>query len=156
MGSGKTTVGERLAGELSRTFHDTDRMVEEKQQKTIQRIFEEEGEACFRELEWEALRSMGDRPHLVIATGGGLFAASRPRRYMKARGLTVWLDVPIETSMLHVGEGSGRPLWAPEDPLDFRAFFERRRAAYALADLRIAAADSPPEKLVQRVLSYFR
>ena len=154
MGSGKTTAGQRLASHLARPFHDTDRLVEQQAGRSIERIFEESGEAEFRRLEWEVLRSLDAREPAVVAAGGGLFDAPEPRRLMRRRGLTIWLQVPSSVALERVGRGAGRPLWQTRDPITFRAFFERRAAAYALAERRIDASGDP-DSVVQRLLDGF-
>ncbi len=151
MASGKSSVGRALAGRLGAEFEDTDALVEAAAGTTIEAIFREEGEGRFREREWEALRSLGGRGALVAATGGGLFLGAMQRAFMKARGVTVWLDVPFEVAVARVGSGAGRPLWASADPIAFRAFFEKRRAAYALADVHVAAGVGDPDAIAERI-----
>ena len=79
-----------------------------------------------------------------------------PRRFMKRCGRTVWLDAPLEICTRRVGLASVRPLWNPGNPLDFRAFFERRRAAYALAHIRLAGLTDDPGETVRRLLDRLR
>ena len=67
------------------------------------------------------------------------------------RVMIVELDVPAALLRERVGEGDGRPLWDPGDPVAWRMFLERRRAAYALADLRIAAGASPAARLAREI-----
>jgi len=153
MGSGKTRAGAALARRLSREFVDTDALVVAREGRSVGEIFSGSGEEEFRRAEWEALRSLAGRRGIVVATGGGLFLGSAQRRWMKKRGRTVWLDVPLAVARGRVGEGDERPLWLPGDPVALRAFFEKRRAAYALAALRVAAAPGGPEDLAERILT---
>lgn len=71
MGSGKSTVGRGLAKELGLSFIDLDDYIEERNFKTIPKIFAEEGEDAFRKLEQKALREVAEFENVVIATGGG-------------------------------------------------------------------------------------
>ncbi|HJS72503.1 MAG TPA: shikimate kinase [Acidimicrobiia bacterium] len=71
MGTGKTTVGQLLARRLSMTFVDTDELIESRH-GSITRIFEEAGEAGFREIERRVAVEVGRRDGQVIATGGGM------------------------------------------------------------------------------------
>jgi len=150
MASGKTTVGAVLAARCGWSFHDTDHMVVERAGRSIAAIFRAQGEGRFREMEWEALRSLRGARRAVVATGGGLFLSVAPRAFMKREGTTVWLDVPLETARLRGGD-EARPLWREDDPIALRAFFERRRAAYALADVRVEASTSTPNEVADRV-----
>lgn len=153
MGSGKTRVGRVLAGHTEARFEDTDARVVRREGRAIDRIFAESGEAYFRELEMRELREVAEGPEgVVVATGGGAFARHSARTVMNGSGVTVWLDVPLGTLRRRLGDGDGRPLWDPADPVGARAAFERRRAAYALADARVAAAEHGPEAVAARVL----
>ncbi|MXY76466.1 MAG: hypothetical protein F4Y40_05190, partial [Acidimicrobiia bacterium] len=76
MGSGKSTVGRRIAAITGRGFVDVDSLVEERAGKSVASIFEEQGEAAFREMEGAEVRRLSAEPAprapgRVIATGGG-------------------------------------------------------------------------------------
>jgi len=140
MGAGKSTVGRVLASRWGWSFADTDALVEEAEGRSIEAIFAESGEGRFREAEWAALRSLQGRTQLVAATGGGLFLGKTQRAFVRAQGVSCWLDAPLGVVTQRVRELDTRPLWPSGDALTRRAFFERRRAAYALADIRVDAA----------------
>jgi len=140
MGVGKSTVGRALAARLSWDFEDTDALVERAQDCSVEEIFRTAGEGRFREAEWGALCSLDGRARLVVATGGGLFLGVAQRAFLRAHGLSCWLDAPLEVVAGRVGALATRPMWPSGDALSRRAFFERRRAVYALADIRIDAS----------------
>jgi len=94
MGSGKTTVGKKLANRLQYAFVDMDQFIQEKEGRTIEELFEKEGEDFFRTLESKYLRSLPAGPAgLVVATGGGLPCHDENMRYMIENGLTVYLQL---------------------------------------------------------------
>ena len=155
MGSGKTAVGQVLARRLGWTLRDTDRMIEQREGRSIETIFRESGEAEFRELEWRVLQEVAGGRCNIVATGGGMFLQARARRLMARHGNTVWLDVPLAEAVKRVGQGGGRPLWNADDPIGLRLLYARRRAVYALARHRIGAALGGPEAVAERVLSLF-
>ena len=140
MAAGKSTVGLELARQLGWAFVDTDVLVESARGASIETIFRTEGEGAFREAEWHALLSLAGRSRLVVATGGGLFLGVPHRAFIRREGVSCWLDVPLEVALARVDDASSRPLLALSDALDRRAFFERRRAAYALADVHVDAS----------------
>ena len=153
MGSGKSTVGRRLAGELRRDFHDTDRLVELAEGRTVAEIFRDSGEACFRRLEWAALQRSAENEGAVVACGGGIGLGFAQRRWLRQHGRTVWLDAPLSSvreRLQHEPRAGSRPLWSADDLVGTRRLFERRRAAYALADLRVDASETP-SVVVQRI-----
>ncbi len=152
MACGKTEVGRRLAERMGRDFEDTDALVEREQGRSIERIFAEEGEGFFREAEWRVLEHLAHRRSLVVATGGGLFLGVAQRALMRRTGTTVWLDVPLEIAIARAHDGAARPLWIASDPIALRAMFDRRRAAYALARLRVDAATGGADEVADRVL----
>ncbi len=141
MGSGKTTVGRLLADALGRKFVDTDAALERSAGRSVARIFEERGEIGFRELELATLVSV-DGPGTVVATGGGLFSLRGARLRIRERGWSVWLDAPFSALGARI-DGSARPLWSTRSLAERRSLFERRRAVYALADMRVAAGPAP-------------
>ena len=70
-GCGKSTIGRILAEKCGKKFVDADALTEEKAGKTIPQIFQEAGEAAFRQIETQVLKEIGKKTGLVIATGGG-------------------------------------------------------------------------------------
>ena len=87
MGSGKSTIGKKLAKSLSLDFVDTDQEIESKTGVEISWIFEKEGEKGFREREKVILKELLKRNHLVISSGGGTVLLEENRRLMNSKGL---------------------------------------------------------------------
>lgn len=85
-GSGKTSLGERVAAATGTCFVDQDAVVSERAGKPISRIFKEDGEAAFRRLEAEVLRELAACDGLVVATGGGVVLAKENRLLMRKKG----------------------------------------------------------------------
>ncbi|KAH0455542.1 hypothetical protein IEQ34_015574 [Dendrobium chrysotoxum] len=146
MGSGKTTVGKILSEVLGYSFFDSDKLVEKAVgMYSVAQIFKERSEAFFRDNESNALRDLSLMRRLVVATGGGAVIRPINWRYMK-RGITVWLDVPLEAlarRIAAVGTES-RPLLhnEPGDPytkalIRLSTLSEERGDAYANADARV-------------------
>jgi shikimate kinase len=156
MGSGKSTVGRRLAHRLGWDFFDIDDEIEAAERMSISRIFEERGEAEFRRIETAVLRQhIGaierGRP-AVLALGGGAFTQPANREMLENNGVTVWLDCPFEMLWRRVGQASHRPL--ARDPEEFAALYRDRQETYRLADAHIPITGDDPSETVDAILRH--
>ena len=153
MGTGKTTVGQRLAKELGYRFFDTDVLIERVAQKSINELFAEEGETFFRDLESQVLGEVSACTRSVIATGGG--AVLRPLNWGYLRhGLIIWLDAPISLLLERLAEDDTRPLLKMDNlSLKLETLLAERKSLYQEADLQIAIAKNEnPEQIVSKIL----
>jgi shikimate kinase len=146
MGSGKTTVGKYLAESLNYRFIDTDQTIEAIAKQPIPAIFEQSGEASFRELETQVLGELSVYTRTVIATGGGIVQEQMNWSYLQ-HGLVVWLDVDLETLRQRVAEDQNRPL---ADKLE--SLLATRRPFYAQADLQVSPQlDQSPQAVAAQI-----
>jgi len=150
MGSGKSSVGRRLAGRLGLPFVDADTEIETAAGMTIPEIFAQRGEAEFRDGERRVIsRILTTRAPLVLATGGGAFMNSETRQRVKELGISVWLKAEPDVLMRRVRKRSNRPLLQTADPeATLRRMLAEREPVYALADLTIQSSDEPHEIVV--------
>ena len=96
--TGKTTIASELASRWGFDWVDVDVAIEERACKSIARIFREDGERAFRELEAELVAEFLTAPGpLVVATGGGAPLREDTRRIMRERGVVVWLTASVDT-----------------------------------------------------------
>jgi shikimate kinase len=154
MGCGKSTIGRMLAEHLGWPFEDLDEEIERERRETISEIFEKYGEAEFRRIEAETLRSRvrrveSGRP-LVLALGGGAFTRQENVELLKENGITIWLDCPLEVMQVRVARSEHRPL--ARDSEKFEELFSVRRAAYEQAEFRVQVGDAAPSTHVTRIL----
>ncbi|MBK7129029.1 MAG: shikimate kinase [Crocinitomicaceae bacterium] len=94
MGSGKSTIGKKLAAHLNYQFVDMDRAIEKEENMPIPQIFKTQGETYFRNLESAWLSNYADNQK-VISTGGGTPCFENNLQLMKAKGITIYLEVSV-------------------------------------------------------------
>lgn len=116
MGAGKTTIGRQLARLLGREFIDLDQELEARCGVKVSLIFEIEGEAGFRRRESQLLEECTRRRDIVLATGGGAVIAPENRRYLKERGVVVYLRATGPELYRRVARDRNRPLLQTADP----------------------------------------
>ena len=155
MGSGKSTVGRRLADLLEWQFVDLDAAIENQAECTVPEIFSLQGEAAFRRLERKALEETLARDRLVVATGGGTLAVAANRQLLVGRDVTVWLNVPFSTIMRRIGRGADRPLFQDEPKTS--ALLRSRLEAYRSSSYRIdIEGDEAPDCVAGRIADWLR
>jgi shikimate kinase len=154
MGSGKSTVGRRVAERLGRPFRDSDDDIEAQTGRTVRQIWEEEGEPAFRKLEAQALRDALASPEpSVIAAAGGTVLDPANRDAMKDAGTVVWLRGRPETLAQRVGRKDHRPLLAGDPEAVLRRLAEERMPLYGvLADVVVDIDDLSRGEVVEKVL----
>ena len=93
MGSGKSTIGKKLAKELRLQFIDLDKYIINKHQKAISDIFESEGESGFRMKESAALREVCAKTDLVVSTGGGTPCYEDNMKFINENGISIYIEM---------------------------------------------------------------
>ncbi|MFB3922857.1 MAG: shikimate kinase [Terriglobia bacterium] len=152
MGVGKTTVGELLAEKLRWPFIDLDATIEAGQGTTIREMFENAGEAFFRQIERAALIEASKSEPGVIALGGGTFVQQPNFEYIsETGGTTIWLDCPVSELRRRCEGKNNRPLF--RDPASFAQLLEQRLPFYQRANFRVSTEGRQPEEVVEQILS---
>ncbi len=137
MGSGKTTIGQKLANRLGYRFLDTDALIEQAAHKPIREIFADDGEAAFRQLERDVLSQVCSYTSLVVATGGGIVTQPMNWSYLR-HGVVLWLDVPLSVLVSRLSDDVSRPLIQNMDlSAKLEALLSERHHLYEQADIRI-------------------
>lgn len=160
-GAGKSTVARLLAIRLGVESVDLDVEVERGRGRSVSAIFEEEGEAGFRDLESRALEEVlaGSRP-VVVACGGGILERPENRELLASRALVVWLavDPTIAAERLKAPGAGTRPLLKGSPlPERLRALLECRAESYADAADEVVSTDgSTPEEIADRIATRVR
>ncbi|MEQ9468662.1 MAG: shikimate kinase [Ekhidna sp.] len=131
-GVGKTTMGLDLAVDLGLQFVDLDQDIEKAAKLSVSEIFEEYGEAHFRQLEKLHLEKVIDElDNFVMATGGGTPCFFNNLDTMKQSGRVVYINTPIETIRGRLEKDRSRPLMKNHT---LNELFEKRKGWYNQAD----------------------
>jgi shikimate kinase len=110
MGSGKTSVGRRLACVLKRDFFDSDFEIVARTGVSIEHIFDVESEEGFRKRETAVLKDLCDISNIVIATGGGIVIKPENRELLKRNSFVVYLASSVEQLIIRTAKSKSRPL----------------------------------------------
>ena len=153
MGSGKSSVGRRLALRIGLPFKDADAEIETAAGMSIADIFDMHGEAEFRAGEHRVItRLLGEGP-MVLATGGGAWMNEGTRQAVASQGVSVWLDAELDILMERVSRRSNRPLLQNDDPRGtMESLLAARNPLYAKADTRVLSRDVPHETVVDEII----
>jgi shikimate kinase len=153
MGSGKSSVGKRLAQALDLPFRDADDEVETAAGRSIPEIFDQLGEPAFRDGERRVIARLLEGPPIVLATGGGAFMNAETRELIKTRSVSVWLKADLPILAKRVARKESRPLLTGKDPM--AVLTEQaavRYPAYAQADITVETGDTAHQVSVDQVV----
>lgn len=153
MGVGKSTVGRRLAEMLGSDFADADDAIEEAAQRSISEIFEEFGEAYFRDGERRVINRLIEEGSGVIATGGGAFVDPQTRAAILKSAIAVWIHSDIDTLVERTSRRNTRPLLAGGDPREILTrLLEEREPHYCEAHIKVMSKDGPHADTAKAIL----
>ena len=158
MGSGKSSVGVRLAKHLQWPFYDTDHEVERKAGVDISWIFEMEGESGFRKREADVIASLSHLNNVVLATGGGCVITPSNRVNLSRNGFVIYLSVDLETQFRRTMKRTNhRPLLHTDDPKSKLEQLQKEREHFYLetADLSIATQGNTANEIADMISNVF-
>ncbi len=157
MGAGKSSIGRRLAHALDLPFKDADEEVERAAARSISEIFEDLGEAAFRDGERRVIARLLDDPPHVLATSGGAFMNADTRALIGQKAISVWLRADMEVLLRRVARRNDRPLLNNDDPRAvLEALAQVRNPVYALADIAVDSVETAHQATVQAILDALR
>jgi shikimate kinase len=146
MGSGKSTIGPILANTIGYDFVDLDRLIEEREGRSVTRIFHEQGEAHFRSLERMTLGDIIVRTNIVVSLGGGTLVDGGSQQVVLENGILVYLKLTPDQMMRRLQNKTDRPMLLGPDgaqlnPQELRgrveSLFAHRAPLYEMADLTV-------------------
>ena len=157
MGTGKSTVGRMLVKQLGFQFLDSDHEIERAQGKPISRIFAEEGEVRFRELEREFIERGHPDRGCVVACGGGLVVPPGMLELLRSRGVVICMHAPIETVLERTRHATHRPLFEVENREQrVRELFAEREEIYRRTGTMVLTDKRPMREIAAHVMRVYR
>lgn len=157
MGTGKTTIGRRLAPKLGFSFVDTDAYIEKQQGKSISQIFEQHGESAFRRMEAAALVTLAGDENLVISTGGGIILSEQNRNLLKEQTFLVTLTASPGAIYSRVRGNKDRPLLQDADPYQkIVDMLEARKPYYEIGDIIIPTDELSEKICIERIVEAYQ
>lgn len=130
MGSGKTTIGRKIARLLGLEFIDMDIYLEQQEGRKISDIFAEDGEPYFRDLETKYARELSEKNGCVIATGGGCVLRPENVELLKKNGILIHLDTPFFRIVQNLSRDTSRPLLQGDKEKQTRTLYSQRKKIY--------------------------
>ncbi len=153
-GSGKSTIGRRLAKSLGLTLLDTDAAIEERTGRTIADIFANDGEQEFRRIEEEVIRSALQSHDGVLSLGGGAVTTPGVREAL-AGHTVIYLEISAAEGIRRTSGNTMRPLLAGGDPAEkFKALMSQRVPLYRrVATMRVNTNRRNPGAVVRHIVT---
>lgn len=157
-GSGKSTVGSKLAARFKMRFVDTDDLIEERQGVSINDIVKSHGWDHFRKLEKGIIEEISKGNHLIIAPGGGAVLDADNVKALRRNGFIIWLKADQQTLLKRINQDQGtdarRPTLTGKGTLEeFQEVMSLREPFYERAseiqvDTSMLAVDAVVESIL--------
>ena len=161
-GSGKSTVGSRLAARLKMRFVDIDDLIEERQGVPISHIVKSRGWGHFRKLEASILKEISSRDRLIIAPGGGAVLDTDNVKALRKNGFIIWLKADKQTLLKRLNQDPGtdtrRPtLTGKGTSEELKEVMSLREPIYErVSEIQIDTSELDVEAVVENILTVLR
>lgn len=154
MGTGKSTVSALLSRKFGFDTMEMDEAIAVQEGMSIPEIFQERGEAYFRERETMLLRSLNGRRNMVVSCGGGTPLRHCNVEVMRENGRIIWLTAKPETILERVRDDHSRPLLEDhKDAVYISSMIKEREPRYrSAADIVIATDGLETEEICDRII----
>ena len=155
MGAGKSTIGRLVAKRLNVRFIDIDKIIEKSEKKSIKRIFDDNGEKYFREIEEKITLKIIKNKIAVIALGGGAFMNNKIRELVLNSCVSIWLKVNLN-KLISRYNNNRRPLLNKKKlDTDVKKIYQSRKKIYGLANFEINCDNIDKTKIVQKIIKFY-
>lgn len=153
MGSGKSTIGKKLARKLGLQFYDSDKVIEEREGLSIMDIYDFMGEKYFQEKEAEIIKEVLNYGVVVLSTGGSSFMNESTRNLIKENAISVWLSADLEILYNRIIKRNTRPeLNISDKKKALEEMLKERNPIFSKADITVESKDFDAHHVVDSAL----
>lgn len=155
-GSGKSTLGNILSSLSGYALVDTDAIIVKLQNRSINNIFEKNGEEFFRTLETQVSKEISAFDKQIISTGGGIVLKEKNLEYLKQNGVVFYLKTSVNTLLKRLEGDNTRPLLKTDDvKKKLENMLEIRGKLYEKADVTIETDKLTSEETAKEILRIY-
>ena len=155
MGSGKTTIGKKIARKLNIPFIDSDYEIEKKYNLSIEKIFHDFGEVKFRNMESHYIRSLINKSNFVLSTGGGTPCYKNNISFLNELGITCYLNRSVKELAHRLHNSKKRPLIKDLNNDELISFIKKemkiRDEYYKKSQLILNRKDQTPNNIISLI-----
>ena len=155
MGSGKSSIGSIVSKKLDIDFMDVDKEIEKKLGMKISKIFENEGEKYFREIEEDFTLKILKKSNIVISLGGGAFLNSKIKKEILDNHISFWLNWDIKTLINRIKDSEKRPVAFNASKNELTDLIKKRSIVYSKAMYRIDCENLTKNEIVKNILRIY-
>ena len=158
MGAGKSRFGHMVANNLNLTFYDSDCLIEKKFNTSIKDFFQLYGEPYFRKIEKEQIETIINKAlqsgeKAIISLGGGAFDNQDTRNLLLKETKVIWLNVPIETLIKRIGDGTKRPMVKGNIKKSVSEILNKRVKYYSLSHHKLDTLSLSQEQILKKIIA---
>ncbi|BCD98805.1 shikimate kinase [Marinagarivorans cellulosilyticus] len=150
-GAGKSTIGRILASQLNFPFIDSDQLIEQRENKSLQTLLDSEGYLGLRKIEEEAILTI-NTSNTVIATGGSAIYSEKAITHLAGQGVLVFLDVPLPLIQQRIGDYSQRGLAKPKAQTLSALYNERHPLYQQHANITVSKSDCKATEIAADIM----
>jgi shikimate kinase len=155
MGSGKSSIGSIVSKKLDIDFIDIDTEIEKKLGMKISKIFENQGERHFREIEETITLKILKKSNIVISLGGGAFLNNKIKKEILENHISFWLNWDIKTLINRIKDSQKRPVAFNASKNELTDLIKKRSVVYSRAMYKIDCENLTKNEIVKNILKIY-
>ena len=154
MGSGKSTIGKRLAHRLNLQFYDSDKLIEERENLSVRDIYDYKGADYFKQQEIKVITEVLNYGSIVLSTGGESFLIDEIRKLIQDNAITIWLKANIDTLHDRVSRRNTRPQFIGDNKYEtIQKMLETSEPIYENSNIIVESKDMEAHFIVDTIMS---